>query len=642
MSELGVSEVKKKIQLLRDLIRLEEKADSDQINEELSQQSRDKIVADGYLIQKLVVLDVDVRFNGKYQLVLQTSNQQKLDQGKFRNGSVVRLVEHKDLNEIGKGVIHAIQNNAVKLLLDDIPNHLEGLYGLVLDADVVTYKRMHHALNQIEKSIDKGEKTLLNGIFKQADLSMFRLDSFRLDSFEGGGLNATQYSVLENLSKGSALQLIHGPPGTGKTKTLTMCIKALVGAGEKVLVCSGSNHAVDHIAIELLKVNVPVVRMGHPARINEKLYANTLDELVFSTDIGSVLKTMKQELDQLLLGRDKRAKKNEWLSKQDFREERERLMRLKEDLKSYYQNSVSEINKKGFVFCTTNSGAGVRELDKLDFDTVVIDEASQSISASTLIPLIKSKRIILAGDHMQLPPVLFSQEAIAKGLEITYLEELIGLYKGYSTFLNIQYRMAEPIMGFSNQYFYDNRLLTDESVVVKDLKKEPLHDFLKEGSIVFIDTAGADFEEKEDPISFSRYNEKEAEAIVRAYQMILALGVLPEEVGIITPYRGQTECILSRLTSLVAPEVSTVDSFQGREKKIIIISLTRSNQKKDIGFLSETRRMNVAMTRAQEKLIVIGNSETLSGHDFFNQLMEYFSKKDAYASIWEFPELMQP
>jgi predicted DNA helicase len=271
------------------------------------------------------------------------------------------------------------------------------------------------------------------------------------------------------------------------------------------------------------------------------------------------------------------------------------------------------------------------------FDVAIIDEACQSIEPGCWIPLLRCDRVILAGDHCQLPPTIVSHEAAQQGLGISLFERLVDRYETpIARRLTIQYRMHQSIMEFSSNEFYDGQLVADDSVREHRLCDLPgiATTPLTEAPLEYIDTAGASFDEQLEPDGESRLNRQEATLVVNKVRQLLECGVDACDIGVITPYAAQAR-LLREAASPFGIEIDSVDGFQGREKEAIIITLVRSNTQGDIGFLSDVRRMNVAMTRARRKLIIIGDSATLATHPFYQRLLEYVDRKQAYRSVWE-------
>ncbi|RUM27684.1 MAG: IGHMBP2 family helicase, partial [Aquifex sp.] len=303
--------------------------------------------------------------------------------------------------------------------------------------------------------------------------------------------------------------------------------------------------------------------------------------------------------------------------------------------------AIKKILSRAQVICTTNSTAGSEVLQDFHFDVVIIDEATQSIEPSCLIPLVKGKKLIMAGDHKQLPPTVLSYE-VQEPLSYTLFERLLDIYgEEIYEVLKIQYRMNRKIMEFSNRTFYDGKLIAHESVanhtiedfVEKDKLKSvpsPYREvILPQNVIVFIDVEGI---EEQRNGSTSYYNEKEASICKEIVDSLMRVGLKAKDIGVISPYEDQVN-LLEEILEDSEVEVKTVDGFQGREKEVIIISLVRANKEEDIGFLKDYRRLNVALTRARRKLIILGNGKTLGRDKVYRELMEYIKNEGLYINM---------
>ncbi|KAL3341585.1 hypothetical protein AABB24_025902 [Solanum stoloniferum] len=346
---------------------------------------------------------------------------------------------------------------------------------------------------------------------------------------------------------------------------------------------------------------------------------------------NDIRKEMKALNGKLLKAKDRNAKK-------DIRRE---LKSLSREERKRQQLAVTDVIKNADVVLTTLTGVLTKKLDGLSFDVVVIDEAAQALEIACWIALLKGSRCILAGDHLQLPPTIQSVEAEKKGLGKTLFERLADLY-GYEimSMLTVQYRMHELIMNWSSGELYENKIEAHSSVAshllyhLEDVKISPS----TEKALLLIDTAGCDMEEKKDEED-STLNEGEAEVAIAHAKRLVDSGVGASDIGLITPYAAQV-VFLKRLKSnvdkLKEMEISTVDGFQGREKEAIIISMVRSNSKKEVGFLSDRRRMNVAVTRARRQCCLVCDTETVSGDEFLKGLIEYFEEHGEYLSASEY------
>lgn len=303
---------------------------------------------------------------------------------------------------------------------------------------------------------------------------------------------------------------------------------------------------------------------------------------------------------------------------------------------------IQQILDNADILCATLTGLDSTLLGRRRFEWLVIDEACQTTEPTCWIPLSVCERVLLAGDHCQLPPTVVSREAASEGFAVSLFERLMELHgEQVSRRLTVQYRMHEQIMSFSSQQFYESELIADASV-----RHHLLHDLpdieLSEATfspVAFVDTAGAGFDDELEPDGESRRNPGEAELVRRKVQALRETGLAASDIAVIAPYAAQVR-LLRDVIDTERLEIDTVDGFQGREKEAVIISLVRSNSNGDIGFLADVRRMNVALTRARRKLIVVGDSATIGTHLFYQQMLDYFEQIGAYHTVWEEPDLL--
>ena len=474
-------------------------------------------------------------------------------------------------------------------------------------------------------------------------------------------LNEYQEKAIRKALNSEKVFLIHGPPGTGKTTTLVELIKRLVDRGEKVIATADSNTAVDNLVERLIEKGVKVIRLGNPVRVLRSIRMHTLDYLITlepefqkAKEYYTEIERLKKEQEKFLkpVPRYRRGLTDEEILKRastgtpvrgltpKILRSMARWIKIQGKIKDLYEKAqreekkaVEKILKRAEVVCATNSTAGSEILRDYLFDTVVIDEATQSVEPSCLIPLVKGKKLIMAGDHKQLPPTVLSTE-VYEELSYTLFERLIDLYgeEIYET-LRIQYRMNKKIMEFSNKVFYEGKLIAHESVAnhtIADLINREKYEKLKgidrevvnpENVVVFLDVEG---KESQNRGSTSYFNEEEAKVVKRVVKLLLSVGIKPQDLGVISPYEEQVNLLSDELPLEV--EVKTIDGFQGREKEVIIISFVRSNEKGEIGFLKDYRRLNVAITRARRKLICIGNSKTLSRDNLYKEFLKYIEQ----------------
>ncbi|HRG37818.1 MAG TPA: AAA domain-containing protein [Bacteroidia bacterium] len=460
------------------------------------------------------------------------------------------------------------------------------------------------------------------------------------------GLNVSQQEAVQKILTAKDVAIIHGPPGTGKTTTLVQAIRQTLKTEPQVLVCSSSNTAVDLLTEKLFKEGMQVLRLGNPARISEEVLSSTLDSKLMAHESYKEIKNYRKTADEYfrMAGKYKRTfGREEREQRQLFYNEARKIMKDARALEDYIVMDL--FDKAQVIACTPVISAG-RMMRNRQFSTVFIDEAAQALEPMCWIPITRSNRVIFAGDHFQLPPTVKSKKAEEEGLKETLFEHCMHI-PGIAVMLNTQYRMHEWIMNYSSRKFYQNELKADATVKDHLLSNDPAH-YLLNVPVEFIDTAGCGYTEITNPESLSISNPEEAQLLLKHLKLVLQQYTLvpdnkPIRIGVISPYKEQVQY----LTQLISTEeelkpyasqlaVKTVDGFQGQEKDIIYISLVRSNEKMEIGFLNDIRRMNVALTRAKKKLIVIGDSATLGNHPFYKEFLDYTERIMAYKSAWEF------
>jgi ATP-dependent RNA/DNA helicase IGHMBP2 len=353
------------------------------------------------------------------------------------------------------------------------------------------------------------------------------------------------------------------------------------------------------------------------------------------------LRSLRKKMEQVRAqaGKFKRTFGHHEREQRRLMKEEAKAMKADADLLEFY--IINDVLNNAEVICSTLVGSSHPVLKGRKFKSVFIDEAAQALEPACWIPLLRSERVILAGDHFQLPPTIKSNDAAKRGLSITLFEKGIAHHPQMATMLRVQYRMHEKIMEFSSKYFYKDELVAHDSV--KHTLLSP-----HQSPVEFIDTAGAGYTEAQDPETLSRFNEEEAKLLVRVTEDLVGqigpAAWLEQGItaGIITPYRAQVDylhklaessTVLEPLSKLIA--INTVDAFQGQERDVIIISFVRSNEKGEVGFLGDIRRTNVAMTRARRKLIMIGDSATLGSHPFYVELLDFVQKNEFYKSVFE-------
>ncbi len=544
------------------------------------------------------------------------------------------------------GVISYLFRNEMRISfnIDDLPDWIdETPLGVDLLYDGASFKEMETILHLIPKAKNDRLEELTEILLKQKPANFH---SQIPDYYHLSTLNESQNNAIRLVLAAKDVAIIHGPPGTGKTTTLVDAIKLTLQSEKQVLVTAPSNTAVDVLTERLIAKGLKVLRIGHPARIDENLLDSSLDgQIARHPDYRNVRKLRKQ-------GEEYQKMAMKYKRKFGAAEREQRFLLIKEakqvkrDAETLEKYIVESLLNQAQVITATLVGSVNKFIRHRRFSTVFIDEAAQALEPATWIPISKAERVIFAGDHCQLPPTVKNYEAAKQGLEKTLFEKLMS-EKSINQMLKTQYRMNEIIMEFSNRQFYHGELKADESVKNHCLLE---NDAVLSSPFEFIDTAGCGFEEKVNPETKSRSNPEEADILAKHLLHLLAYiqNVSPQlftddfSIGIISPYKAQVELLRNILyaDADILPykkwlDIQSIDGFQGQERNIIYISLVRSNENSEIGFLQDTRRLNVALTRAKQKLIVIGDSATLAGHKFYDDFLDYVTEKNVHKTAWE-------
>ncbi|XP_053400098.1 DNA-binding protein SMUBP-2-like [Mercenaria mercenaria] len=534
-------------------------------------------------------------------------------------------------DSLGSGLVTRVSQSAVNVAFDEshdlfsLDDGPTDYYKLTKLANDVTYKRLKRTLENLNK-IRHGEcANLVSVLFEEQPLSP--PNNLQDLKFINENLDESQQQAVQFALAQKELAVVHGPPGTGKTTTVIEIILQAVKQGNKILACAPSNIAVDNLVERLAKCKHRIVRLGHPARLLPHIQKYSLDAILSTSDETKLVEDVRKDLDKTLSGLKKTKNKGE---RQKLREE---MKFLRKELRQRADAATRDILKRADVVLVTLTSATddgpMKLLEESHFDVTIIDEVSQAMEAACWIPLLRTKKCILAGDHLQLPPTILSNEAAKEGLAVTLMERVLDLYgEKVMKMLTTQYRMNEKIMQWSSHQLYESKLVAHESVKHHLLKDMPgiTQDETSILPLLYIDTAGCDLRELDLPEEISKGNEGEADLVSANVEKLLSCGVNQEDIAVIAPYNLQVELVRLRLASKYPKiEVKSVDGFQGREKEAVIISLVRSNKRGEVGFLSERRRINVAVTRARRHLTVIGDSETVCKDDFLKSLIDYLN-----------------
>ena len=524
--------------------------------------------------------------------------------------------------------------------------------GVQLFFDETSYRTMFEALDRVMRA--KGRLGYLRDLFyshaKQG--GGMKVETFSFAPLHFPYLNPTQEDAVNKVLRAKDVAIVHGPPGTGKTTTLVEAIYETLRRENQVLVCAQSNMAVDWISEKLVDRGIPVLRIGNPTRVNDKMLSFTYERRFEAHPDYELLWAIRKAIRELRAHRKRGDEKYH-----------QKMERLKDRANELEIRINAQLLGEARVIACTLVGSANRLLDGQKFATLFIDEAAQALEAACWIPIRRCSRVIFAGDHCQLPPTVKSIAALKAGLGKTLMERIVENRPEVVTLLKMQYRMNEEIMRFSSDWFYGNqvesapevkfRSILDLDVPMTWIDTSQFNAECGTESVEFATAVPAGegmaaansklytqnsklFQEEFVGESFGRINKAEGELTLMALQMYFEkIGkqrILDEriDVGIISPYRAQVQYLRSQLKkkeffkpfrSLIS--VNTVDGFQGQERDVILISLVRSNDEGQIGFLRDLRRMNVAITRARMKLIILGNAETMTRHPFYKKLYEY-------------------
>jgi superfamily I DNA and/or RNA helicase len=487
--------------------------------------------------------------------------------------------------------------------------------GVQLSFDETSYKMMFDALDRVMRS--KGRLGYLRDLF----YSQQKAETFSFAPIQFPYLNKTQEEAVNCVLRAKDVAVVHGPPGTGKTTTLVEAIYETLRRENQVLVCAQSNMAVDWISEKLVDRGIPVLRIGNPTRVNDKMLSFTYERRFEAHPDYELLWAIRKAIRQLRSSPSSRRGRGEAYH--------QKMERLKDRATELEIRINAQLFGEARVIASTLVGSANRLLDGQKFGTVFIDEAAQALEAASWIPIRRCSRVILAGDHCQLPPTVKSIAALKAGLGKTLMERIVENKPEVVTLLRMQYRMNEEIMRFSSDWFYGNKVESAPEVKYRSILDLDV-------PMEWVDTSELDIREEFVGESFGRINKVEAELTLQTlqdyFERIGKTRILNErlDVGVISPYRAQVQYLRSQLKKkeyfkpfrhLIS--VNTVDGFQGQERDIIVISLVRSNDEGQIGFLRDLRRMNVAITRARMKLIILGDTSTMTRHPFYRKLYEY-------------------
>ncbi|MBM7624039.1 IGHMBP2 family helicase [Sporohalobacter salinus] len=586
-------------------------------------------------------------------------------------GDLVMLSKNQPLRDDNPtGTVAEKTRYSITVVFDEDPAGF--VYGKGLRADLyvndITFQRMLDAISEIEDA--EGRLAKLRNKFLGLEDIEFADEDHDIE-FENENLNEPQQEAVKQAMAAEDFFLVYGPPGTGKTMTSIEIIKQAIAPQKDILTTADSNTAVDNLVERLVRDGVNVVRVGHPVRVTPVLREHTLDYLIEDHPKYQQSLELRQEAEELLdkqddlthpSGRWRRGMSNQQIienAKKDSGsrgvpvtkiKEMAEWLKLQEKIDDLFNKmdqleaeAINDLLSKADVVCTTNSTAGSEVLDDFSADLLVVDEATQATEPAVLIPLTKAQRVVLAGDHKQLPPTILSEKAKQQGLNHTLFERLVDMYgEEIRQMLTVQYRMNNLIMNFSNREFYDGLLesaegvgehtLADLDLSTPDGTRPAEKALVFDKPVIFFDTKGMTAPERSKSDSTSIENPIEADLVIEIIEEAKQLDLAEENIAVITPYKDQVELINNKL-DLEGIEVNTVDGFQGREKELVILSFVRSNEYGNIGFLRDLRRLNVSLTRAKRKLIMVGDTSTITSNEVYQRLINYVKEKGYYYTL---------
>lgn len=634
------------LKLLKELLLIEREEDYFQYKEQFLKAGIEARRKNGVTWYPIQILSQELGYGDLLQIeVERTTHLNEAHQ--FSSGKNVTLFSNKEKDETYEltGTVKRSGKNKMLIILhaEELPDWAyDGKLGINIQFDDNSYTEMQKALDLVINAKNCRLAELREIVHGDLKPGFEKPDENILIP----NLNLSQNRAIRHALSANEIAVIHGPPGTGKTTTLVQAIRLTLQREKQVLVCAPTNTAVDLLTEKLIEQGINVLRVGHPARVSEELINTTVDGQVQTNEYYKDIKNLRKNAEEYfrMAGKYKRVfGKEDAAQRASFYAEAKNCIkeaRLLED------HIVSTLFDNAQVICCTPVTSTNRALQKKTFQTLFFDEASQALEPMAWIPISKCNRVIFCGDHFQLPPVVKSIKAKKEGLDITLLDRCIKL-DGVSSLLTRQYRMHHAIMSFSNAYFYNNELEADITV------KEALLDSTSDSDLLslpveLLDTAGCSFDEVQNPESLSICNPGEADLLFKHANLLLEQyqNSYPEQkisIGIISPYKEQMELLSEKLkeqnfqeTSIEHISVKTIDGFQGEERDVIYISLVRSNSNSEIGFLGDIRRMNVALTRARKKLVVMMDTSTIGNHPFYKSFIEYCEKNNFYKSAWEY------
>ncbi|MBI2095350.1 MAG: AAA family ATPase [Candidatus Omnitrophica bacterium] len=636
---------------LKELVRLEEQEENEEIKNEFLGLSPQERESRGKALLGLALEERHFSPAGHILATFRLRSGKALPLFSLDVGDIVSLVaepkfsgeDRKARGEFPAGTVYEKTGRTLTVAFHEkLPDWLEvpsterpdPTYQLHRSLNRVTYKRMLEALDAVTET-----RATRLAVFREISLGARdprALPGPRSLEWFDRTLNDSQKESVRRALAAEDIFLVHGPPGTGKTTALLEIIRQAARKGQSVFATAPSNTACDNILERLVEKGIHALRLGHPARITVSLREHTLDFKLALHPLAKEINRVQAELERLTK-KETRRRERYGRRRGDGEGSMREIAGARGEIASLRRDVFVRVLKESQVIVGTPASIQDRAVRDRAFDLLVMDEATQATEPLSWIPMARVNKVVMAGDHFQLPPTVRSKEAEEKGLGVTLFERLYDtLEEKNRLLLERQYRMHEAIMGFSSREFYGNLLVADESVKHRTLADLPgvARCADTEAPVLFIDTAGKGFSETLEAGSESRYNAGEAALLLEELGKMLRCGVPPAQIAVISPYSAQVRFLASQSPD-AGIEIDSVDGFQGREKELVMVSLVRSNLEGDLGFLTDTRRMNVAMTRAKRKLLVIGDGGTLASLPFYRDFIRYTQEIGGYKTVWE-------
>ncbi len=624
---------------LQRLLRVEHAFAVARETEEHAALSQEELEARGLSASGLEAVEESVGLGGRFVLTFERPDKTALP-ARLSPGDVV--VAHPKAAEgvrPERAVVVRASRSRVELAFDSPPPAFVRSGRVVLDVvpDDVTFERALAGVKEVA-ALERGEGRKLRDLL--LGLRPPEFERLRPWATASAPLNPEQAECAALARAARDVFCIQGPPGTGKSTVLAAVAAEWVRAGGGQLLCTAaSNAAVDHLLSLCLQEGLRAVRIGHPARVAEGVQHAVLDVLVEAHPDRQLAKELFDEAFALL--GHARKQRTRGRSRERFaiaRTAQAEARALFSEARALEKKAVDAVLSRAEVLCGTLTSLGTSPLGRMHFELALVDEATQAIEPLTLLAFLRADCVVLAGDHRQLPPTVLSPEAVKGGLQKSLFERLVDMEPDVHRMLREQYRMNDVLMSLVSTDFYAGLLRAHPSVARRTLRDVlPLGAAVDAPPFLFLDTAGTGFEEAQKARSESYDNPGEAALVEARARALLAAGLPSEALAVITPYRGQVALLQAALEG-TGVEVDTVDAFQGREADAVLLSCVRSNAEGRLGFLTDLRRMTVALSRARRHLFLVGDSATLGRHPFYRHLVEQAQAAGGYRTAWEWPE----